>query len=99
MLLSLCLIFCQFQPGVAYKSVAYKIRHAVEWWSGFTRMIRRSLALARNHAIIVYRLRQRKSVILHRDITIRHTLHRGRAHFMLPSASILYMNTMNACVP
>ena len=23
-LLSLCLIFCQFQPGVAYKSDAYK---------------------------------------------------------------------------
>ena len=23
-LLSICLIFCQFQPGVAYKSVAYK---------------------------------------------------------------------------
>ena len=22
--LSICLIFCQFQPGVAYKSVAYK---------------------------------------------------------------------------
>ena len=26
MLLSICLIFCQFQPGVAYKSVAYKKR-------------------------------------------------------------------------
>ena len=24
MFLSLCLIFCQFQPGIAYKSVAYK---------------------------------------------------------------------------
>ena len=24
MLLSFCLIFCQFHPGVAYKSVAYK---------------------------------------------------------------------------
>ena len=24
MLLSICLIFCQFQTGVAYKSVAYK---------------------------------------------------------------------------
>ena len=23
MLLSICLIFCQFEPGVAYKSVAY----------------------------------------------------------------------------
>ena len=23
-LLSICLIFCQFQPGVAYKGVAYK---------------------------------------------------------------------------
>ena len=23
-LLSLCLIFCQFQPGAAYKSIAYK---------------------------------------------------------------------------
>ena len=23
-MLSICLIFCQFQPGVAYKSVAYK---------------------------------------------------------------------------
>ena len=23
-LLSICLIFCQFHPGVAYKSVAYK---------------------------------------------------------------------------
>ena len=23
-LLSICLIFCQFQPGVAYKSVTYK---------------------------------------------------------------------------
>ena len=23
-LLSICLIFCQFQPGVAYKSIAYK---------------------------------------------------------------------------
>ena len=23
MLLSICLIFCQFQPGVGYKSVAY----------------------------------------------------------------------------
>ena len=23
-LLGICLIFCQFQPGVAYKSVAYK---------------------------------------------------------------------------
>ena len=24
MLLSICLIFCQFKPGVAYKNVAYK---------------------------------------------------------------------------
>ena len=24
MLLSICVIFCQFDPGVAYKSVAYK---------------------------------------------------------------------------
>ena len=23
-LLSICLIFCQFKPGVAYKSIAYK---------------------------------------------------------------------------
>ena len=27
MLLSICLIFCQFQPVVAYKSVAYKKKH------------------------------------------------------------------------
>ena len=27
MLLSFCLFFCQFQPGIAYKSVAYKKKH------------------------------------------------------------------------
>ena len=30
-LLSFCLIFCQFQPGVAYKSVAYKKRVIIVW--------------------------------------------------------------------
>ena len=28
-LLSICLIFCQFQPGVAYKKVAYKKRACI----------------------------------------------------------------------
>ena len=28
MFLSICLIFCQFQSGVAYKTVAYKIKSA-----------------------------------------------------------------------
>ena len=31
MLLSFCLIFCQFQPGIAYKSVSYKKRRVAGW--------------------------------------------------------------------
>ena len=31
MLLSFCLIFCQFQPGIAYKSVSYKKRRVTGW--------------------------------------------------------------------
>ena len=29
MSLSICLIFCQFQPGIAYKSVAYKKKRVI----------------------------------------------------------------------
>ena len=29
-LLSFCLIFCQFQPGIAYKSVAYKKKYVIK---------------------------------------------------------------------
>ena len=30
-LLSFCLIFCQFQLGIVYKSVAYKKKHVAGW--------------------------------------------------------------------
>ena len=31
MSLSFFLIFCQFHPGIAYKSVAYKKKHIAGW--------------------------------------------------------------------
>ena len=33
-LLSICLIFCQFQPRIAYKSVAYKKKERKRLWTG-----------------------------------------------------------------
>ena len=40
-LLSFCLIFCQFQPGVAYESVAYKKKHVSSNcnWKKYTLML------------------------------------------------------------
>ena len=40
---NICLNFQQFQPGVAYKSVAYKEKHVVlsqvkkDWWVKFSK--------------------------------------------------------------